>query len=435
MKKTERLHLQQPYLSACEAIVTEIHPEKGIATDVTIAFAEGGGQISDWGVLITDDGIQIPFTDVQKGYGRLLLIKDFPSIQIETPVYHKVALEDLEKFRIGQSLKILIDIDRRNRLCVSHTGIHLVLMGLEKIKPSIYQLIRGCHISSEKARLDFMLEDKFTDEQIIQAREYTNQIIKENWDAITYVNRDPAAKNYQYVLDSYLTFKAVLWYRVAHRLLNLDQSLITMARMISENAKSFSGIEIHLAAKFGIGLVIDHGTGVVIGETSIVGKYAYLLNGVVLGANGIADNLAGDRRHPIVGDFFECAANVKILGAVSIGNNVKVGADCRIDYDLDDYSISYCKAIIETYRDYDSVKIDSISPLKKEQVAIEGRNLKVIDECIWVNDNQEEIVVPFEQTNLGGITVLLKGLITKFNWVSVILKRKGRVIVRASSLF
>jgi len=251
-------------------------------------------------------------------------------------------------------------------------------------------------------------------------------------DLNAYVSRDPAAQNHPYVLDSYLTFKAVLWYRVAHALLTLDQSFITVARMISENAKSFSGIEIHPAAKFGVGLVIDHGTGIVIGETSIVGKYAYLLNGVVLGANGIADNRAGHQRHPIIGDYFECAANVKILGAVCIGNYVKVGADCRIDYDLDDNSISYCKAIVETYRDYDSVKIDSISSLTKEQVDIAGRNLKVIDECVWVNDNQEEINVPFEQTNLGGITVLLKGFITKFNWVSVILKRKGRVIVRAS---
>jgi serine acetyltransferase len=258
------------------------------------------------------------------------------------------------------------------------------------------------------------------------------ELIETDLDA--YVSRDPAAKNHHYVLDSYLTFKAVLWYRVAHALLNLDESLLTISRIISENAKSFSGIEIHPAATFGMGLVIDHGTGVVIGETTIVGKYAYLLNGVVLGANGIADNRAGQRRNPLIGDYFECAANVKILGAVSVGNHVKVGADCRIDYDLDDYSISYCKAIVETYRDYDSVKIDSISPLHQEQVAIEGRNLKVIDECVWVNDNQEEVSVPFEQTNLGGITVLLKDLITKFNWVNVVLKRKGRVMVRASFL-
>jgi serine O-acetyltransferase len=258
------------------------------------------------------------------------------------------------------------------------------------------------------------------------------ELIETDLDA--YVSRDPAAKDHHYVLDSYLTFKAVLWYRVAHALFSLDSSLMTVSRIISENAKSFSGIEIHPAATFGMGLVIDHGTGVVIGETTIVGKYAYLLNGVVLGANGIADNRAGKRRHPLIGDYFECAANVKILGAVSVGNHVKVGADCRIDYDLDDYSISYCKAIVETYRDYDSVKIDSISPIYQEQVAIEGRNLKVIDECIWVNDNQEEVSVPFEQTHLGGITVLLKDLITKFNWVNVVLKRKGRVMVKASFL-
>ncbi|MCU0467719.1 MAG: hypothetical protein MUF58_03890 [Arcicella sp.] len=198
MRRTERLHLQQPYLSACEAIVTEIHPEKGIATDVTVAFAEGGGQISDCGVLTTNDGEQVNFTDVQKGYGRLLLINDFPSIQIDTPVYHKVAPEDLAKFRVGQTIKIAIDTDRRNRLCVSHTGIHLVLMGLERLKTDIYQSIRGCHISTDKARLDFMLDDKFTDEQITEAREYTNQIIKENWEAKTFAHpKEPEAMYWQ----------------------------------------------------------------------------------------------------------------------------------------------------------------------------------------------------------------------------------------------
>jgi serine O-acetyltransferase len=297
---------------------------------------------------------------------------------------------------------------------------------MKDLNPTRLQILQMIFEVYEK---HYLKDSKFKSEDFLMP---LIELIETDLDA--YVNRDPAAKNHTYVLDSYLTFKAVLWYRVAHALFNLDESHGTVSRMISENAKSFSGIEIHPAAKFGIGLVIDHGTGVVVGETSIVGKYAYLLNGVVLGANGIADNLAGRQRHPMIGDFFECAANVKVLGAVSIGNNVKVGADCRIDYDLEDNSISYCRAIIETYRDYDSVKIESISPLQKEQVAIEGRNLKVIDECVWVNDNQEEVSVPFEQTNLGGITVLLNGLITKFNWVSVILKRKGRVMVKASFL-
>jgi Ser-tRNA(Ala) deacylase AlaX len=198
MQRTERLHLQQPYLTACEAVVTQIHPEKGIATDVTVAFAEGGGQIADWGIITTDDNLKISFTDVQKGYGRLLLIQDFPSIQIDTPVYHKVAQEDLDKFRIGQTIKIAIDTDRRSRLCVSHTGIHVVLMGLQQIKPDIYTSIRGCNISPDKARLDFMLDDKFTDDEITQAREYTNQIIKQNWEAKTFAHpKEPEAMYWQ----------------------------------------------------------------------------------------------------------------------------------------------------------------------------------------------------------------------------------------------
>ncbi len=187
---TQRLHLQRPFLATCEARITEIHHEKGVATDITVAFAEGGGQEGDHGTIITDNGDAIPFFDTQKGYGRLLLIQNFPSIQVETPVYHKVKSEDLDKFQIGQPVKIMIDLERRIRLTVSHSGIHAVLYALERIKPDIYPLIRGCSIRQDIARLDFALdkESKFSEEHIVAAREYTNRMIVENWEAITYAH-------------------------------------------------------------------------------------------------------------------------------------------------------------------------------------------------------------------------------------------------------
>lgn len=195
---TLRLHLQQPFLASCEARITEIHPEKGVATDITVAFAEGGGQEGDHGTIITDNGAAVPFTDTQKGYGRLLLLADFPSIQVDTPVYHKVAPEDLDKFRVGQPVKIIINVDRRIKLTVSHSGIHAVLYALERIKPDIYPLIRGCSIRPETARLDFALdnESKFSEEHIIAAREFTNQMIRENWEAVTYAHPKEAEAMY-----------------------------------------------------------------------------------------------------------------------------------------------------------------------------------------------------------------------------------------------
>ncbi len=185
---TLRLHLQNPYQSTCEARVTAIHPDKGIATTATTAFAESGGQEGDHGVLFTDAGVGIPFFDTQKGPGRLLLIDNFPSIQVDTPVYHKVRPEDLAQFSVGQSVRIVIDIERRVRLTVSHSGIHAVLYGLERIKPAIYPLIKGCSIRPDTARLDFSLDSdsKFTEEELAEARDFTNRMIAENWEASTY---------------------------------------------------------------------------------------------------------------------------------------------------------------------------------------------------------------------------------------------------------
>lgn len=203
MRRTERLHLSQPFLTTCEARVTGINPDPekgGIALDQTIAFGEGGGQEGDHGWLITDEGLEVPFIDTQKGYGRLLLLPDFPSIQVDTPVYHKVASEHLSLFQIGQPVRVIIDTERRIRLTISHTGIHAVLMGLQTVKDSLYPLIRGCHIKPDGARLDFSLDNdsKFGEEQIIKAREFTNTIIKENWPAQTFAHpKEPEAMFWQ----------------------------------------------------------------------------------------------------------------------------------------------------------------------------------------------------------------------------------------------
>lgn len=187
---TKRFHLLQPFLSTCEAEVTDIHPEKGIATSATVAFAEGGGQEGDHGFIYTAEEEAVPFMDTQKGPGRLLLLDGFPSIQVDTPVYHKVSPENLKKFSLGMSVKIAIDIERRVRLTVSHSGIHAVLYGLIQIKSGIYKSIRGCSIRPEVARLDFALEndEKFTDGEISRARIFTDRMIAENWEASTYAH-------------------------------------------------------------------------------------------------------------------------------------------------------------------------------------------------------------------------------------------------------
>jgi serine O-acetyltransferase len=150
-------------------------------------------------------------------------------------------------------------------------------------------------------------------------------------DLCSFVKRDPSARgSFECVISSYVSFKAVMYYRLANRLFYSSTSasnecmyLQAAARKISEQAKLLTGIEIHPAAKIGSGLVIDHGLGTLIGETCEIGNNCYLLQSVVLGAIGIADNERG-KRHPTLGKNVKVGAFAKILGCIKIGDNVEI---------------------------------------------------------------------------------------------------------------
>lgn len=152
-------------------------------------------------------------------------------------------------------------------------------------------------------------------------------------DLIALIDRDPAALGPDYVLSSYRCFRAVLAYRLAHEIHLLGAaaehddvvgSLLAAARELAERARVETGIEIHPAAEIGPRFVLDHGTGTVIGETVVIGSDCYLLQGVVLGAIGIADN-PGGKRHPTLGSGVEVGAFAHVLGPITIGDG------CLID--------------------------------------------------------------------------------------------------------
>ena len=160
------------------------------------------------------------------------------------------------------------------------------------------------------------------------------------YDLSKFVERDPAAKNLDYVLNSYNCFKAIIFYRVANNLFYFQTEskrekhfLETKARQISEDGKNRTGIEIHPAAKIAHGFVIDHGYGTVIGETAIIGKNCYLLQGVILGAKGIANN-QNSKRHPTLKDNVQIGAFTKILGNITIGSHVFIGPGCTVTKDI-----------------------------------------------------------------------------------------------------
>lgn len=122
----------------------------------------------------------------------------------------------------------------------------------------------------------------------------------------------------------YPSFKVKLYYKISHFLYKRKRFLI--ARIISEKAKRKTGIEIHPGATIGKNLFIDHGIGVVIGETCIIGDNVTLFHGVTLGGTGKGKG----KRHPTIGNNVFIGSGAKILGNITIGNNVKIGANSVI---------------------------------------------------------------------------------------------------------
>jgi len=133
--------------------------------------------------------------------------------------------------------------------------------------------------------------------------------------------RDPAATSKLEVILTYAGFHALLAYRIAHRLKKMGVPVLP--RVISHVARWLTGIEIHPAARIGTGFFIDHGMGVVIGETAEIGDYVTLFQGVTLGGTGKEHG----KRHPTLGNHVVVGAGAKILGGIKIGDNVKIGAN------------------------------------------------------------------------------------------------------------
>lgn len=132
--------------------------------------------------------------------------------------------------------------------------------------------------------------------------------------------RDPAARNWLEVLFCYPGFQALVCHRFAHWWYSIG--IPFFPRLISHIARFLTGIEIHPGAVIGEGVFIDHGMGVVIGETAIIGNYALIYQGVTLGGTGKESG----KRHPTLGENVVVGAGAKVLGNIEIGDNVRIGA-------------------------------------------------------------------------------------------------------------
>lgn len=161
-----------------------------------------------------------------------------------------------------------------------------------------------------------------------------------NTDISAIYKGDPAAVSEFEVIRTYPGFYAICFYRIAHALNILGLRLIP--RILTEHAHSKTGIDIHPAAQIGKYFYIDHGTGIVIGETSIIGQHVKLYQGVTLGAMSVKKEFAGNKRHPTVEDRVVIYSGATILGGdTAIGHDSVIGGNVWLTESVAPYSLVY----------------------------------------------------------------------------------------------
>ncbi|MDI3481100.1 MAG: serine O-acetyltransferase [Tepidanaerobacteraceae bacterium] len=188
--------------------------------------------------------------------------------------------------------------------------------------------------------------------------------------------RDPAARSVLEVILCYPGFHAIVMHRIAHFLYN--KRMLLLARIISQINRFITGIEIHPGARIGKGFFIDHGMGVVIGETTEIGDNVTLYQGVTLGGTGKDRG----KRHPTLGNNIVVGSGAKILGPVKIGDNSKIGAGAVVLKDVPPNSTVVGvpgKAVVRQKIDYseaDFTKVDLNHHLLPDPVADMMRSLQ-----------------------------------------------------------
>jgi serine O-acetyltransferase len=159
------------------------------------------------------------------------------------------------------------------------------------------------------------------------------------------LERDPAARSVVEVVLCYPGVHALAMHRVGHRL--WQAGWLTLARFVSHLSRFLTGIEIHPAARLGRGLFIDHGMGVVIGETAEVGENVTLLQGVTLGGT----SLKREKRHPTLGNNVVVGTGAAVIGAITIGDGTRIGAGSVVVRDVPPNSVVVGVPGRVTYRD------------------------------------------------------------------------------------
>jgi len=172
-------------------------------------------------------------------------------------------------------------------------------------------------------------------------------------DAQFILDYDPAAKTLEEIILSYPGFYAIAIYRLAHIL--YEQNISILPRMMSEQAHSKTGIDINAGAKIGFPFFIDHGTGIVVGETTVIGNYVKLYQGVTLGALAVRKEDASIKRHPTIEDNVVIYAGSTILGGeTTVGHDCIIGGNTWITQSIPSFSVVYhtAQTVVKDRRDF-----------------------------------------------------------------------------------
>lgn len=212
--------------------------------------------------------------------------------------------------------------------CTTHAGMHQIY---KELREQLDCLLRPLQPQLPRNREE-IISDFFSDLPV----NYDLLLL----DAKTIHENDPASVGIEEVIAIYPGFMAIATYRIAHLLASLEVPLLP--RMLTEFAHSQTGIDIHPNAIIGKAFFIDHGTGVVIGETTQIGDNVKIYQGVTLGATSVTKSLASVKRHPTIEDNVVVYANATILGGETvIGHNSVIGGNAWITKTVAPYSQVY----------------------------------------------------------------------------------------------
>lgn len=261
-------------------------------------------------------------------------------------VYHEN--RDGEPFPSGLALRQIVDLSRSilfpgyfgnpmvdRRTIKYHIGVNVERLQALLEEQVLAGLCFGC-TDEERSLADKKAESKQVVSVFVEFLPELRRVLMTDIEAAYY--GDPAAKSFAEIILCYPAVRAISNHRIAHKLLELGVPMIP--RMISEMAHSETGIDIHPGATIGERFSIDHGTGVVIGETAIIGDNVKIYQGVTLGAKSFELDEFGNPvkdvpRHPILEDDVIVYANATILGRVTIGKGAVIGGNIWVTSDVE----------------------------------------------------------------------------------------------------